>query len=264
MVTLGPALWLKLVRTVFVLSMAVLLLGTIDRLLLSGVSRADAAAVYADSSTSPGRPEVNAAQPITVVYSQPPSGTLYWQSSQIGYDRLASDYDQYVWDDFTLSYTYAITEIDWRGEYLANGEFGGITDFIVSLYTSTAFGWQPDVLNPPLAEYIVGSNAGEYPPWTAGPPVVTIHDYQFALPTPFTAEAGIKYWVQIEGVQPGPTDWYVVEGANGSGWLFYAHPGAGDIQYFRVPGDIAFTLSGPAIEPPIVYNHWVYLPLVSK
>ncbi len=276
MIASQPSLWLRFARMVAVLSMAMLLLGTISLLFLSDAPRAKAVAVLERHSlkvdqinrpmipsdgaaTAQDKGEVHSHQAITIVYSQPPSGTMFRQSSQLGYDRFGSDYDQYVWDDFTLSYTYAITEIDWRGEYLYNGLYGPITDFVVSLYSSTAAGWQPDVINPPLAQYMAGNTAGENPPWTSGPPVATAHDYQFVLPAPFIAEAGIKYWVQIEGIQPGPTDWGVVGGANGSGVLFYAIPGVGDFQYFRAPGDIAFTLLGPEIV-----HHWIYLPLISR
>src|SRR5690349_12208036 len=52
------------------------------------------------------------------VFTQPPSGGLLaFQSSQLGYDRYGSDYDQYIWDDFTLPATTPITEVSWRGVY---------------------------------------------------------------------------------------------------------------------------------------------------
>ena len=33
--------------------------------------------------------------------------------------------------------------------------------------------------------------------------------YQFALPDPFQAAAGTKYWLQIQAFQSGPPDWAV-------------------------------------------------------
>jgi hypothetical protein len=259
-----PSLRVQSARMIIVGILAILVLGTIDLLLPASATRAAYPEIRAPALTLDAQPAIQSSKTITIIYSQPPSGTLFRQSSQLGYDQFGSDYDQYVWDDFMLSATSAITEIGWRGEYLSNGLYGAITDFVVSLYTSTAAGWQPDVINPPLAQYVAGNTANETPPWTAGQPIATFHDYQFALPTPFTAEADVKYWVQIEGIQPGPTDWGVVGGGNGSGVLFYAIPGIGDFQYFRAPGDIAFTLTGSAAQPPIVYDQWVYLPLMLR
>lgn len=188
-----------------------------------------------------------------VVYSQPASGAFLRQSSQIGYDRFSSDYDQYVWDNFTLGSTETITEIDWRGAYTFGGYYGGaVTDFVIGIYGSIGGGFQPDVINPPLIEYAVGGNAGETPPLTPGGVTQSMHDYAFVLSTPFLAAAGTKYWVQIEAVQNGPTDWGLVAGTNGDNFCFIAQAGVGDFQYFKVPGDVAFTLltAGPPSNTP--------------
>lgn len=188
-----------------------------------------------------------------VVFSQPASGAFLRQSSQIGYDRFSSDYDQYVWDNFTLDFTETITEIDWRGAYTSGGYYGGaVTDFVIGIYGSIAGGFQPDVLSPPLREYTAGGNAGETPPLISGSVTESMHDYAFVLPTPFVAAAGTKYWVQIEAVQNGPTDWGLAAGSNGDNSCFIAQPGVGDFQYFKVPGDVAFTLltAGPPINTP--------------
>lgn len=188
-----------------------------------------------------------------VVYSQPASGAFLRQSSQIGYDRFSSDYDQYVWDNFTLSSTETITEIDWRGAYTSGGYYGGaVTDFVIGIYGSIAGGFQPDVLSPPLMQYIVGGNAGETPPLIPGGVAQSMHDYAFVLSTPFVAAAGTKYWVQIEAAQNGPTDWGLTAGTNGDASCFIAQPGVGDFQYFKVPGDVAFTLltAGPPSNTP--------------
>ncbi len=182
-----------------------------------------------------------------VVFSQPASGAFLRQSSQIGCDRFSSDYDQYVWDNFTLSSNETITEIDWRGFYTSGGYYGGaVSDFVIGIYGSIAGGFQPDVLGPPLAEYTVGGNASETPPLTPGSVSQSMHDYTFVLSTPFVATAGTKYWVQIEAVQNGPTDWGLGAGTNGDNSCFIAQPGVGDFQYFKVPGDVAFTLLSAA------------------
>ncbi|MFN8488167.1 MAG: hypothetical protein U0350_11280 [Caldilineaceae bacterium] len=190
-------------------------------------------------------------EPVTeIVYRQPASDTpLQHQSSQVGYAVYASDYDQYVWDSFTLHSTRAISEITWRGFYKTGGYWGGaVVDFTVAIYPSAVANTEPDHLHPPLVQYTVGSNAGETPVWTAGPPVLTLHDYRFTLPTPFTATAGVKYWVQIEGIQNGPADWGVVAGTGGDNAHFFALPGAGDFRFGIAPGDAAFTLLGPSGE----------------
>ncbi len=238
----------KFTRMSLALILAVLLLSATSLLLQASVSRAAASTDQAVAHTSLNKTKVQAGQAITVIYSQPPSGTMFLQSSQIGYEPYGSNSDQYVWDDFTLSYTYAITQLTWRGEYLANGSFGGpITDFVVSLYTSTPSGWQPNYGGPPLVQYTVGDPAGEDPPWTGGSSNPTFHNYSFTLPAPFTAEAGLKYWVQIEGIQSSIPDWGVVGGRNGNGVLFIAMPGVSGFQYSRASGDIAFSLSGPEL-----------------
>ncbi len=239
------ALLFKSMRLTAAILIAIGVVVTIEIGLRSNTSIANA---QQDRSGQLGRSILQATQAFTIVYNQPPSGSYYRQSSQVGYDPYATDYDQYVWDDFTLKATSVITQINWRGEYQYNavGPYGPfpITDFVVSLYTSTAGGWQPDVINPAMLEYIVGGTANEDPPWTNGYPIQSFHDYKFTLPTPFTVEAGIKYWLQIEGVQPGPADWGLVGGSNGTGVIFIAQPGIGDFQFFRIGADTAFTLSG--------------------
>ena len=188
-----------------------------------------------------------------VAYNQPANGAFLRQSSQIGYDRFSSDYDQYVWDNFTLSSSAAIAEIDWRGAYISGGYYGGpVSDFVIGIYGSIAGGFQPDVLGPPLAEYTVGGSAGETPPLTPGGASQSMHDYAFVLPTPFVANADTKYWVQIEAVQNGPTDWGLMAGGNGDNSCFIAQAGVGDFQYFKVPGDVTFTLltAGPPANTP--------------
>ena len=184
-----------------------------------------------------------------IVYTQPPNGALLQQqSSQLGYGQYGSDYDQYVWDNFTLNSTRAITEIVWRGVYNSGGSVGGaVIDFTVGVYTSTAGNTQPDHLNGLLVQYTLGGTAGETPPWTPSGMSASIHDYAFTLPVPFTATAGIKYWVQIEGIQNGLPDWGIVAGTGGNGLHFYAIAGVGDFYFNIASGDAAFTLLGPPV-----------------
>ncbi len=71
-----------------------------------------------------------------VVYDQPPSlsGGLYPSSR----NPAGTDYDQYVWDDFTLQASpgITITEVRWRGGYQSGS--GTVLTFTVAIYASTA------------------------------------------------------------------------------------------------------------------------------
>jgi hypothetical protein len=175
------------------------------------------------------------------LYSQPPepAGGLY-QSSRNG-----SDYDRYVWDDFMLPSSLAISEIRWRGGFdpARFGSGGPVLDFAVAIYASNPGGTGPNVPNPPLVEYSAGGNAGQTPAGTFGG--VAMYDYSFTLPTPFQATAGAKYWVQIEASQNGIPDWGISAGTGGNGQHFLQYAAVGDVYYATVAGDAAFTLLGP-------------------
>lgn len=178
---------------------------------------------------------------LTVAYAQPAgsSGQLL-QSSR--WDRDGSDYDAYVWDSFVLSSTQWIGEIDWRGGYdPAKARSGGkLTDFRVAIYGSRAANTQPDVVGEPLMEYRTGGTAGESPAGTFGR--TEMYDYHFVLPTPFRAEAGTKYWVQIEAIQDGIPHWGIAVGTGGDGRHFRRTAGAGDFRYQSALGDASFSL----------------------
>ncbi len=140
-----------------------------------------------------------------------------------------------------------ITDIKWFGVYdpLKSGAGGPVLDFSLSIYPSIAVGTEPNVAGPPLVEYHTGGNAGETTIGLVG--AHTVHAYIFSLPTPFTAAAGVKYWVQIEAIQHGSTpDWCLAAGSGGNGSHYLRGAGAGgDTMYRSVPGDAAFTLLGP-------------------
>lgn len=173
-----------------------------------------------------------------VVYDQPHtgSGTLY-QSSW--WEPDDSDWDQWVWDNFTLDASAALTEITWRGGYIYGGTYTGtIVDFTVAIYPSAAADTEPDVAGGPLVEYQVGGNAGQTLAGTFGG--VKLYDYHFTLPSPFQAAAGTKYWVLILAWQHGLPEWGLAQGAGGNGahfrWLRGAH------MYQHVSGDVVFSL----------------------
>ena len=193
---------------------------------------------------------VSLAAPLVPFYTQPPtnSGQLY-QSSRNGTDN-----DQYVWDDFVLAQSRSITEIRWRGGFDPShlGSGGPVLDFRVAIYASVAN--QPNVPNPPLVEYVTSDNAGETPAGTYGG--VAMYDYHFSLPTPFPANGGTMYWVQIEASQNGVPDWGLAAGDGGDGVYFRQIAVVGDIFYQRRPGDAAFSLLGPGRS--------IFLPLVLR
>jgi hypothetical protein len=183
-----------------------------------------------------------------IIYSQPPdpNGGLLPSS---WWDPDGSSSDQYVWDNFAFASTQTITETAWTGGYdpALFGSGGPVLNFVVAIYPSIAAGTQPDINNP-LAQYQTGGNAGETPAGTLNG--VAMYNYHFALPSPFQAIAGTKYWVQIYAFQHGSPDWGLTKGTGGDSVHFRKfHAGIGD-WYQIVPGDVAFTLRGPAV--PIV------------
>jgi PKD repeat protein len=177
-----------------------------------------------------------------VLYSQPPStGGVFYPSSS-----SSNDYDQFVWDDFTLLSTHAITEIQWRGGYDPKyaAYAGPVVDFIVGIY-GTSIAGEPDVASLPLAEFQAGGNANETFVGTFGG--IPMYDYTLVLPSAFSAEAGVKYWVQIEASQAGVPNWGITDGTGGDGTHFWAFVNyAGGLAYRWGSGDAAFTLLGPA------------------
>lgn len=221
-------------------SIAIILL-----LFVASGSSAALAAVRGTLSPSGGAAVYN------VVYSQPSNETpLQQRSSQVGYDRYGSDYDEYVWDSFVLDSPAVIDAISWRGFYRTGGYAGGgIVDFIVAIYPSSVGGTQPDHLNPPLVQYTVGGTANESPDWMPGSVALSLHDYSFVLPVPFTPTVGVKYWLQIEGVQNSVADWGIVGGTGGDNSHFYAVPSTGDFFFNRAAGDTAFALLGTGGSP---------------
>jgi hypothetical protein len=180
-----------------------------------------------------------------VLYQQPPnpSGGSYVSS---WWDPDGSNYDRYVWDAFTLGASADIHSIQWRGTY---GASGPVSDFTVAIYASIPAGTQPDVSHPPLVEYQTGGNAGETYAGVFGG--VAMYDHDFTLPVAFHAQAGVKYWLQIEGWQAGFPDWSIAAGLGGDGSHFLCeHNNRAIIEgvptgcwFTTRTGDAAFTLT---------------------
>ncbi len=177
------------------------------------------------------------------VYGQPPAaaGGLI-ASSWI--DPNGSDSDMYAWDAFALAADQQIAEVSWRGGYLYNAYYGPVVDFRIRIYESIAGGFQPNVVKPPLVSYSVGGTAGETYAGSFGG--TAMYDYRFTLPTPFPAKAGVKYWMQIEGVQRVYPDWALAVGTGGDGSHFMFSTGAH--RYWSASADTAFALHTAASQ----------------
>ena len=190
---------------------------------------------------SPGRPAAAETYVPATLYSQPPdpAGGLY-QSSW--WPPNESNFDKFLWDNFTLTNTQDMTMIQWRGGYdpnIFNGA-GTVVDFEVAIYASN--GAEPAYLSGPLVTNQTGGSAGETFAGMVGG--VDMYDYAFTLPVPFQAQGGTKYWVYIVAAQEGNPDWGLSKATGGDTQHFrVTHDGS--IPEFR-SGDLAFTLLGPA------------------
>jgi hypothetical protein len=179
-----------------------------------------------------------------VLYEQSPNpaGGSYVSS---WWDPDGSNYDQYVWDAFTLDRSANIHSIAWRGTF---GATGPATNFTVALYASIPAGTQPDLSRPPLVEYQTGDDAGQTYAGVFGG--AAMYDHSFTLPVPFPAQTGEKYWLQIEAWQPGFPDWRIAAGLGGDGSHFLCEhnnivAGGGvppGCWFTARTGDAAFTL----------------------
>lgn len=176
------------------------------------------------------------------VFSYPPSPSGGLVASA-WVDPDGSDSDIFAWNDFTLPATESITEVRWRGGYAYGALYGKAFDFSISFHATNITGFEPLVLDwpdpygePCLAQYIVGSNAGETPVGVVNG--ITMYDYRFVLPKPFVALAGVKYWIRIDAWQKVFPDWGVSKGTGGNG----SHFRVVNHVFQNAPGDTSFTL----------------------
>ena len=154
-----------------------------------------------------------------------------------------SDNDIFSYEKFLLASDASITEVRWRGGYQPSG-FGQLTDFTVTFFASTApNGFYPDCGLPGesevyLARYQVGGLAGQTFVGSFGG--VSMYDYDFTLPQPFQATAGVTYWIRIEGETAGQPFWGVANGTGGNGSHIEFATGTG--MFLSWPHDLAFSL----------------------
>lgn len=177
----------------------------------------------------------------TVVFDQVHnnSGTIF-RSAWL--DPDGSNWDQYIWDGFTLAQTTAVTEIRWRGGFdpTYSGSGGPVLDFTIEFWSSIQGGSQPDigsVFAPnPLRHYVVAGNCDQTLVGAFGG--VAMYDYRFTLPAAFQAAAATKYWVRIHAWQHGIPDWGFAA-ASGDGSYFRK---LAEYMYQSAPGDMSFSL----------------------
>ncbi len=171
-----------------------------------------------------------------VVFTQPPAGSGLLPSAW--WIPTGSDYDQYAWDNFSISSNVPVTEVQWQGGFGYGG--GAVTSFTIAFYSSIGGNSQPNLTTGPLATYTVNGNAGQTTAGTVGG--VAMYNYDFVLPAPFQAAAGTVYWIQIEAAQAGIPDWCLAGGSGGDGVYFKQFAYVGDKYFLLGPGDAAFTL----------------------
>jgi hypothetical protein len=177
----------------------------------------------------------------TMVFEQPPdpAGGVLISS---WYFPDGTDYDMYVYDSFQLASSQPITEVRWRGGYQYTG-YGLLNNFSITFYESIAGGSQPHCGLPGdgdifLATYEVGGTAGETPAGVYGG--IQMYDYHYALPQPFQAAAGVKYWIRIEGYTAGLPFWGIAVGTGGNNQHFRYMTGAHQFSFGQ--HDAAFSL----------------------
>jgi hypothetical protein len=185
-------------------------------------------------------PITNVASPITNGASPITNGASLIQSAWFAPD--GPDSYVYTWDSFRLPSTSSITEIDWRGGTTQT------TNFNVAIYASIAGGSQPNVTTPDTTgnTALVSYNALAFSGTPAGVfNGITMYDYNFALPTSFTAQGDTTYWLRILA---DDGTWGIASATDGNGSDFRYLTGLS--MFLSSPGDTVFTLKGVAIPEP--------------
>lgn len=193
-----------------------------------------------------------------VVFSQAPS-PVGGQFQSSWWTPDGSDYDTFVWDNFSLNSNQSITQIQWQGGYNPNltgyGAGQTPTSFTIQIWASidsNGAALQPDVANlygGKLAQYTISGDAGQT--FSGNINGVATYNYAYTLNTPFAVTSGKNYWVEIVAAEPGIPTWGLSAGTGGNGKHFvYSVGGA---SYASLPGDTAFTLIAGAVPEADTY-----------
>jgi hypothetical protein len=188
----------------------------------------------------------SAATNLGLVFLQPPTGTgTLHESSYLAPDG-DTDNMYYRYERFSLAATQDISHIGWRGGYAGNNRATNpVTDFVIEIYAASANGFYPDFATR-LKKHEISGNCNETPAGVFGG--VQMYDYSLTLPTSFTAQAGVYYWVQIEAWQHGyPLTW----GHNSGTGPHNSHYRRYINTYSSQSGDLAMSLSA---DVPTTYT----------
>jgi hypothetical protein len=131
-------------------------------------------------------------------------------------------------DNFSLASAAQVTTVAWRGFYA--WEKGPMTSVKVSLYGDNA-GQPGDQLYSVTFAGAANESLFTGPSWRPN------YTYSVELPSPFTAEAGVQYWLCIHPEVPSPYTWCWMIGTGDM--VSYREQNEG---YSRLWGDFAFTL----------------------
>jgi len=167
-----------------------------------------------------------------VAHTQPPSagGGGYASAS---YTVNGSNFDEFVWDSFSVATTQTLREIQWRGTSLSASHI----EFVIKINT---------IALPGGTVWHVAGNAHETPVGTTG-----YSDFRFTLPAGFFMTGGQTYWMQIYAVENDlPPNWQWSAGTGGNSTHVAQVPAVtGDYNYVNRAGDTAFTMLNAATEP---------------
>ena len=149
-----------------------------------------------------------------------------------------------TYDNFQLSASSNITEIDWTGGYFSPGTQGPITQFTIQFYNAGLPGVPGTALGSPTV--IAGTANETFLTNAQGFPI-----YTYSAATSFAATAGTEYWVSIVPDLGYPPQWGWAAGTGGDGAAYQVFFGAGN----PVGNDMAFTLKGNSGTPePVSFS----------
>ena len=131
-----------------------------------------------------------------LVYAQNPNyqGLYASQNDTSGLGNFATTYD-----NFTLSATTAINQVQWVGGYFNPQSLGPISQWTVSFYANN--GGQPGTL---LQAFVIAGNGGET---FLQNDVLGDPNYLYTAAVSFSATAGSTYWLSVEPNLAEPPQW---------------------------------------------------------
>jgi hypothetical protein len=161
---------------------------------------------------------------VLAVNSTASAGTVIYDNFSSGYttDGISSQFDtaypfeSQAADDFVLGTAASITGVNFVGSYFNPGPPGSITAFNIEFYADSGTGTSPtggpgDPTGTALAAYTVAGDGGEVDNFDG------TFSYSVALPSGFSASAGVKYWVSIQAAQDFPPQWAWQASADNTG-----------------------------------------------